>query len=227
VRASGGSDAHIVFSLWSAAAGGRIGRSGRFPKKPYSPRDKAFYADKALVDFVNPGLTITINSAKISSAGVISVVYTLADPNGLPLDAAGVTTPGAISLAYVAAYIPKGQEQYVAYTTAPATGKALGTITRPDFELGGTATQIGPGQYQYTFNAQAPSGFDPDRRRPRSQSTGTAASPPSASVRTMPAPPSTSFPMARRLPSLVTSSAPKAATRATISWPSTAVTRTA
>ena len=131
------------------------------PKKPYSPRDKAFYADKALVDFVNPGLTITINSAKISSAGVISVVYTLADPNGLPLDAAGVTTPGAISLAYVAAYIPKGQEQYVAYTTAPATGKALGTITRPDFELGGTATQIGPGQYQYTFNAQAPSGFDP------------------------------------------------------------------
>jgi OmcA/MtrC family decaheme c-type cytochrome len=131
------------------------------PKKPYSPREKAFYADKALVDFVNPGLTITINSAKISSAGVISVVYTLADPNGLPLDAAGVTTPGAISLAYVAAYIPKGQEQYVAYTTAPATGKALGTITRPDFELGGTATQVGPGQYQYTFNAQAPSGFDP------------------------------------------------------------------
>jgi hypothetical protein len=86
------------------------------------------------------GAGITINSALvdfvISSAGVISVTYTLTDPNGLPLDAAGATTPGAISLAYVAAYIPKGQEQYVAYTTAPATGKALGTITRPDFELG-------------------------------------------------------------------------------------------
>jgi len=131
------------------------------PKKPYSPREKAFYAPQALVDFVNPGLTITINSAQISSSGVISVTYTLTDPTGLPLDAAGVTTPGAISLAYVAAYIPKGQEQYVAYTTGSATGKALGTITRPDFELGSPAKQVGPGQYTYTFQAAAPSGFDP------------------------------------------------------------------
>jgi OmcA/MtrC family decaheme c-type cytochrome len=129
-------------------------------KSPYSPHEKAFWADKALVDFVLPGLAITINSAKISSAGVISVTYTLTDPTGLPLDAAGATTPGVVSLAYVAAYIPKGQEQYVAYTTGSATGKVLGTITRPDFELGGTATQVGPGQYQYTFIAQAPAGFD-------------------------------------------------------------------
>ena len=131
-------------------------------KKPYSPREKAFYADPALVAFVRPGLKITINSASITSAGVISVTYTLTDPLGLPLDAAGVTTPGVISLAYVAAYIPKGQEQYVAYTTAPATGKALGTITRPDFEIfAGQPTQVGPGQYTYTFQAKAPAGFDP------------------------------------------------------------------
>jgi OmcA/MtrC family decaheme c-type cytochrome len=130
------------------------------PTKPYSPREKAFYADKALVDFVRPGLSITINSASISSAGVITVTYTLTDPTGLPLDAAGITTPGAVSLAYVAAYIPKGQEQYVAYTTASATGKALGTITRPNFELGAPATLVGPGQYQYTFTAKAPGGFD-------------------------------------------------------------------
>ena len=131
------------------------------PQKPYSPREKAFYADRALVDFVRPGLTVTINSASISSAGVISVTYTLTDPTGLPLDAAGVTTPGAISTAYVAAYIPSGQEQYVAYTTASATGKALGTITRPNFETrGGTATLVGSGQYQYTFAAKAPAGFD-------------------------------------------------------------------
>jgi hypothetical protein len=121
--------------------------TGQTKKVAYGPRDKAFYADKALVDFVSPGLAITINSASISSAGVISVTYTLTDPNGLPLDASGTTTPGVISLAYVASYIPKGQEQYVAYTTAPATGAALGTITRPDFELGGKATQVGPGQY--------------------------------------------------------------------------------
>ena len=89
------------------------------------------------------------------------MTYTLTDPSGLPLDAAGANTAGAISLAYEAAYIPKGQEQYVAYTTAQATGKVLGTITRPDFELGSPATQVGPGQYQYTFTAKAPAGFDP------------------------------------------------------------------
>jgi len=114
------------------------------------------------LDFVTPGLVITINSASISSAGVISVTYTLADPNGLLLDATGATTPGVVSLGYVAAYIPKGQEQYVAYTTEQATGAVLGTITRPFFELGGgTVKSLGSGQYQYTFAAKAPSGFDP------------------------------------------------------------------
>jgi OmcA/MtrC family decaheme c-type cytochrome len=135
--------------------------TGQSKKHGYGPRDKAFYADPAIVNFVRPGLVITINSAKVTTAGVISVTYTLTDPSGLPLDAAGVTTPGAVSLAYVASYIPKGQTQYVAYTTAPATGAALGTITRPDFELGSPATSLGNGQYSYTFTAQAPAGFDP------------------------------------------------------------------
>ena len=87
---------------------------------------------------------------------------TLTDPSGLPLDAAGVNTPGVVSLAFVAAYIPKGQEQYVAYTTEQSTGAVLGTITRPFFELGsGPGAQVAPGQYQYTFKATAPAGFDP------------------------------------------------------------------
>src|SRR5271165_7497419 len=96
------------------------------PRRPYSPHEKAFYMDAQTVQFVRPGLTITINSAAIAANGTITVTYTLTDPAGLPLDASGVTTPGPISLAYVASYIPKGQEQYVAYTAAPASGKALG-----------------------------------------------------------------------------------------------------
>ena len=136
--------------------------TGQTKKHAFTPHDKAFYASKALLDFVNPGLTITINSAAIAPSGTITVTYTLTDPNGLPLDATGATTPGVISLAYVAAYIPKGQEQYVAYTTAQATGKVLGTITRPDFEIfAEQPKQVAPGQYQYTFAAKAPSGFDP------------------------------------------------------------------
>jgi OmcA/MtrC family decaheme c-type cytochrome len=135
--------------------------TGQTEKHEYSPREKAFYADPALVDFVRPGLVIVIQSAKITSAGAISVTYTLTDPLGLPLDAAGVNTPGVVSLTYIASYIPKGQAQYVAYTTAQATGKALGTITRPNFEEGGgTLTSLGSGKYQYTLLAQAPAGFD-------------------------------------------------------------------
>ncbi len=136
--------------------------TGQTNKHQYSPREKAFYADPALVDFVRPGLAITINSASISSTGAITVTYTLADPSGLPLDATGVTTPGAIAMTYFAAYIPKGQDQYVSYTTAPATGAILGTITRPTFEEGGgTLTPGSAGNYTYTMKAQAPAGFDP------------------------------------------------------------------
>jgi len=130
-------------------------------KHRYSPNEKAFYADPALVNFVRPGLAIKINSASISPAGVIAVTYTLMDAAGLPLDATGVLTPGTISLVYVAAHIPKGQPQYVAYTTEQASGPVLGTITRPDFESGGTTKQLGAGQYQYVFQATAPAGFDP------------------------------------------------------------------
>jgi len=130
-------------------------------KPPFSRRDKAFYADPDLVAFVQPGLTITINSAAIAANGTITVTYTLTDPSGVPLDAAGATTPGPIGMTFIAAYIPQGQEQYVAYTTAPASGAKLGTVTDPFFEIGGPGTPIGPGQYKYTFQAVAPAGFDP------------------------------------------------------------------
>ena len=37
----------------------------------------------------------------------------------------------------------------------------LGTITRPNFEIGRHADVVRLGQYQYTFKAKAPAGFDP------------------------------------------------------------------
>jgi OmcA/MtrC family decaheme c-type cytochrome len=130
------------------------------PKRQYSPHEKAFYMDDATVEFVRPGLTITVNSASIGADGTITVVYSLTDPGGLPLDSAGVTTPGTISVSFVAATIPNGQEQYKTYTTASATGSMLGTILQPGADSGGTTTVVAPGQYQYVFKTKAPSGFD-------------------------------------------------------------------
>ncbi len=149
---------------WTAVIvlAGTVALSGTSNKSLYSKHEKAFYLDQATVDFVRPGLNVTINSASINSSGAITVTYTITDPKGLPLDAAGVTTPGAVSFTYTAAYIPQGQEQYVSYVTAPATGPVLGTIVRPTFEEGGPGKQVAPGQYQYTLSHQAPSGFDPN-----------------------------------------------------------------
>jgi OmcA/MtrC family decaheme c-type cytochrome len=147
----------LVFRVAAFAALLALCLTGQTKKPARTLRDKA-----DSIDFVTPGLVITINSAAIASNGTITVTYTLTDPNGLPLDATGATTPGVVSLAYVASYIPKGQAQYVAYTTSQATGAVLGTITRPDFEQsGGTLTSEGPGKYKYTYAAKAPAGFDP------------------------------------------------------------------
>ncbi|MGI8992444.1 MAG: OmcA/MtrC family decaheme c-type cytochrome [Bryobacteraceae bacterium] len=133
---------------------------GAASKSPFTRRHKAYYADAATVDFVRPGLALAINSAQVAADGAITVVFTVADPKGLPLDTAGINTPGAISLSFVASYIPSGQEQYVAYTTRPATGAVGGTVNQAGSDTGGTTTKIAEGQYQYVFHTKAPSGFD-------------------------------------------------------------------
>jgi OmcA/MtrC family decaheme c-type cytochrome len=145
----------LAFTLLVGAIGLQSGSTS-----PYNKHQKAFYAAQSVIDFARPGLVITMNSAQIASNGTITTTYTLTDPAGLPLDAAGVNTPGAVALAFVASYIPQGQTQYVAYTTSTVSGKVLGTITRPNFELGGTPASLGNGQYSYTFTAKAPTGFD-------------------------------------------------------------------
>src|SRR5450755_3338474 len=134
--------------------------TGQTKKHEYSKHEKAFFADPALVDFVRPGLGIAINSAQIATDGTITVTYTLTDPAGLPLDAAGVTTPGTISLGYIAAVLPAKQEEYTAYTTRANSGPAVASTNQPGGDSGGAVTSIGPGQYQYVFHTKAPSGFD-------------------------------------------------------------------
>jgi OmcA/MtrC family decaheme c-type cytochrome len=126
----------------------------------YGPHDKAFYVDAASVQFVNPGLNITINSASVAANGTVTTTYAITDPTGLPLDAAGINTPGAVSLSYVAAYIPATQEQYIAYTTRPATGTLIPTTVQAGADSGGTLTPLGAGQYQYIFGTKAPAGYD-------------------------------------------------------------------
>jgi OmcA/MtrC family decaheme c-type cytochrome len=131
-------------------------------KTNFTVHDKAYYAPQAIVEYVNPGLAFNIVSAKIASDGTISVDYKVTDGTGLPLDTAGIQTPGAISPRFLAAYIPKGQTQFASYnvsTVSAVQGSATGTQAGGD--SGGTTSTVAVGEYIYTFKTKAPSGFDP------------------------------------------------------------------
>jgi OmcA/MtrC family decaheme c-type cytochrome len=150
----------VVLGLAAVAAAAAQSVGFRSIKEMLNPRQKAYYMDATTAEFVRPGLNISIQSAAIASDGTITTNFTLADPGGLPLDIAGVTTPGTISLSYLAASIPIGQEQYVSYITRVATGAVIATVNQPAADSGGTLTPVGPGQYTYTFKTKA-TGFDP------------------------------------------------------------------
>jgi len=128
-------------------------------RNSYTKNQRAAFADARTVAFVRPGLVVKITSAEIGPDGTISTVFSLTDPQGAPLDRLGISTPGAISLNFIAAYIPQGQQQYVDYITRSATGTVSGTVTQAAAESNGVFTPLMDG-YRYTFTTRAPSGFD-------------------------------------------------------------------
>jgi OmcA/MtrC family decaheme c-type cytochrome len=131
------------------------------PKSPFTERDKAFYADANLINFVRPGLVITITSATIAADGTITTRFKLTDPRGLGLDRLGITTPGTIGLSFIAATIPAGRTQYTAYTTRVQTSPITNrSATQAAGESNGRFQQVGDGEYTYTFTARAPATVD-------------------------------------------------------------------
>jgi OmcA/MtrC family decaheme c-type cytochrome len=113
---------------------------------------------------VNTGAVLNIQSAAIAKDGTITVNFTLTDSAGAGLDINGVYTAGAESLAFVAAYIPAGQTQYVAYTTTvdAATTNNNPSQVQASTDKGGTYALVDArsGAYTYTFGTKAPVTFD-------------------------------------------------------------------
>jgi OmcA/MtrC family decaheme c-type cytochrome len=125
-------------------------------KSAFTPHDKAYYAEASTVNFVRPGLTISIVSGKIANDGTITVDYKITDPKGLPLDLSGIQTPGTMSVSFIAAYIPKGEPQYFAYTTRTQTSSITGkTAIQAGADSGGTTQTVALGEYIYTFKSKA------------------------------------------------------------------------
>jgi OmcA/MtrC family decaheme c-type cytochrome len=130
-------------------------------KPAFTAADKAFYADQNLINFVRPGLVLKIISGDIAADGTMKVRFKLTDPKGLPLDREGITTPGAINVRMLAAYIPKGKTQYVSYATRTQTSPITNrSAVQASTDSGGVFQKVAEGEYIYTFATKAPAGFD-------------------------------------------------------------------
>ncbi len=114
--------------------------------------------------FLGPlGVQVKIQSASVASDGTITTRFTLKDGNGVqPLDRLGAFSAGPVSLSFIAAYIPAGQTQYVAYTTTTlaATINNNPSQIQAGTDTGGIYVQNDIGDYTYTFGTKAPKGFD-------------------------------------------------------------------
>ncbi|MCC6585363.1 MAG: OmcA/MtrC family decaheme c-type cytochrome [Bryobacterales bacterium] len=131
------------------------------PSSPFTEKDKAYYADPNMVNFVRPGLVFKILSAEIATDGTIRARFRVTDPRGLPLDRLGVTTPGTVASSFVAATIPSGSPYYTSYTTRVQTSPITGrSATQAGADTGGTYQTVTEGEYIYTFGTKAPASID-------------------------------------------------------------------
>ena len=144
------------YVLLVAGVAGSVVLMSATKDNPFTPYDKAYYADANTINFVRPGLNFTVVSANVAADGTISVRYKITDPKGVALDAAGINTPGAVSVSFIAAYIPKNDTHYVTYTTrSQASTITKVTAFQAGADSGGTTQQVGDGEYIYTFGTKA------------------------------------------------------------------------
>lgn len=117
--------------------------------------------DERTVNFVRPGLKFTVTRAEIATDGTMRVTFKISDPQNVPLDRDGITSPGAVATSFVAAYIPQNATQYVAYTTRTQTSPINGRAAiQASADTGGTYTRIAEGEYTYTFGTKVPATAD-------------------------------------------------------------------
>ncbi len=132
-------------------------------KPAFNRHQKAFYLPQSQAAFVRPGIVFKITQGKVEPDGTIVATFQITDPQGLPLDLNGVSTPGPVRVGMTLAtiYNDHVSEEYTNHilqtVTDPKTGN---TATQAGLDNGGTFQQIGAGLYTYTFKTKVPN-FDP------------------------------------------------------------------
>src|SRR5208337_3626683 len=105
---------------------------------------QASFGQSNIIDFVRPGLVLQVLSASIGADGTMAATVSLKDPEGLQLDPTGVATPGAVTVACTVAVLPSGSNDFVSYTSNPATSSISGnTTTEVWFDESGTLSPVG------------------------------------------------------------------------------------
>lgn len=148
-----------IFLIVTVLAGAvSLQSEGKFS---FTKRDKAFFADANVINFVRPGLVFKVTTASIANDGTITARVLVTDPQGLPLDRDGINTPGPISISFVAATIKRNEKQYFSYTTRTQTSPITRVAAiQAGADTGGAFTKNADGDYTYRFGTKAPAGFD-------------------------------------------------------------------
>jgi hypothetical protein len=128
----------------------------------YTAADKEFYMTESDIAFVRPGYEFEIVEFIIPDDRQPELTFKVMDPAGMALDLEGVTTPGPISSLFTLAYIPAGEEVYVAYTTRMATADDGYSVEQAAYDSGGVYTTIELGTYHYKFATVLPEDYDQD-----------------------------------------------------------------
>lgn len=131
------------------------------PKSPFAPKDKAFYLSERDLAYIRPGLVVKVLSATIATDGTVTARVRFSDPKDVPLDRDGIQTPGVIAASAIIAYIPKGEAQYVSYTTRTQTSPITGaSAIQAGTDTGGVWTKVADGEYTYRFGTKLPATYD-------------------------------------------------------------------
>ncbi len=118
----------------------------------YTPADKEYYLDENQVDFIRPGLKVTIGTVTDMAPGKKPIVeITMTDDLNQPLDRLGGTTPGVVALRFIPATWDAATGYY-----DDLLNSSNGNPTRDNT---GVWVDLGAGKYKYTFAAAMPN-FD-------------------------------------------------------------------
>jgi OmcA/MtrC family decaheme c-type cytochrome len=127
----------------------------------YGKNQVEYYMTDEEKSYVRPGLTVEVVGVEIPADRHAVVELTFVDDMGMPLDRAGVLTPGPISMSFVFAWFDGERREYTAYTTrvqqSPITGDSAEQATS---DSGGTWADLELGRATYRFGTQLPEDFD-------------------------------------------------------------------